>query len=129
MCVRLQSARHHHADLPLKLHIQDALTNSITHLVDCTRDWHGELNDNEVASLQQHSIAELPEITRPKTAIGVPYVMNLCILKAAEARYDIIIHFNFMFNETLRLENAISIALGQPLVIYYWAVSRSAMHV
>ena len=121
-----QAAKCSIADLPLKLNIQSILKNSIMHLVDCIRDWQGELNEGEIASsMQNNSIPELPGIIRPKTAIGVPYVMNLCVLKTAETRYDIIKHF--MFDETLTLENAVSIAQGQPLVIDFGRNHRAGV--
>ena len=113
------------ADLPLKLHIQGILKNTVMHLVDCIRDWQGELDEKEIAALmQENAIAQLPEIMRPKVPIGVPYAMNLCILKTAEKLY-IIKHF--MFGETLTLENAVVICHGQPLVIDLGRNQRSGV--
>ena len=79
------------ADLPLKLEHKGVLKSTIMHLIDCIRDWKGELVEQELAALVlQNAMTDVPDIIRPKTAIGVPYVMNLCVLRKGESLFDIL---------------------------------------
>jgi hypothetical protein len=88
---------------------------TVSHIVDCIMG-HQEAFDQEaiLSNMMQNAIGDLPEILKPKSRVAVGFVMNVAILNTNDDKCNIIKHF--FFEEQISLRQAKDIPHNDPAV-------------